>query len=120
MSEESLPPALQEQIARFQQLQETLQAIVVQKQQLELELMGVDRAIAELQKLTDDATVYKSVGSLLLKSNRQALLTELNERRELLNMRVSVLGKQEERARERAKEAQQKLQERLRGVTPQA
>ena len=35
MSEETLPPALREQIARFQQLQETLQAITVQKQQLE-------------------------------------------------------------------------------------
>lgn len=118
MSEQSLPPALQEQIARFQQLQETLQAIVVQKQQLELELMGVDRSLGELQKLPDDATVYKSVGSLLLKSNRQTLLTELSERKELLNMRISVLAKQEERARERAKEAQQKLQERLRATTP--
>ncbi len=118
MSEETLPPALREQIARFQQLQETLQAITVQKQQLELELMGVDRALAELQKLADDATVYRSVGSLLLKSSRQALLTELSERKELLNMRISVLGKQEERARERAKEAQQKLQERLRTTSP--
>lgn len=118
MSRETFPPALQEQIARFQQLQETLQAIVVQKQQLELELMGVDRALAELQKLSDDATVYKSVGALLLRSNRQALLSELNDRKELLNMRISVLGKQEERARERTKEAQERLQERLKGSSP--
>ena len=55
---------------------------------------------------------------MLLKSSRQALLTELSERKELLNMRISVLGKQEERARERAKEAQQKLQERLRTTSP--
>jgi len=37
----------------------------------------------------------------------------VREKKELLNTRVTVLGKQEERMRERAKETQQKLQERL-------
>ena len=111
--EVELPPQLQEQLVRLQQLQQTLQTVATQKQQVELELSETDKALAELDKSTDDTPVYKSVGSILVKSNRQTLLTELKERKELLNTRVTVLGKQEERTRERLKEVQEKLQERL-------
>ncbi len=113
MSESEFPPQIQEQLARLQQMQQTLQAIVTQKQQLDIELAETDKAIAELDKITDAIPVYKSVGSLMLKADRQVLLTELKEKKELLNTRVTVLGKQEERTRERVKETQQKLQERL-------
>ncbi|MGA3405272.1 MAG: prefoldin subunit beta [Candidatus Bathyarchaeia archaeon] len=116
MSEEvELPPQLQEQLVRLQQLQQTLQSIVNQKQQVELELSETDKALAELEKSTDDNPVYKSVGSILVKSTRQTLLTELKERKELMSTRVIVLGKQEDRTRERLKEVQEKLQEKLKG-----
>jgi prefoldin beta subunit len=113
--EVELPPQVQEQLVRFQQLQQTLQSVASQKQQLDAELNETDKALAELEKSTDETPVYKSVGSILVKSNRQNLLTELKERKELLTTRVTVLGKQEERTRERLKEAQEKLQERLQG-----
>ena len=116
MGEEvELPPQVQEQLVRLQQLQQTLQSVVTQKQQLELELNETDKALSELDKSTDETPVYKSVGSILVKSNRQVLLGELKERKELLTTRVTVLGKQEERTRERLKEVQEKLQERLQG-----
>jgi len=109
-----LPPQLQEQLLRLQQLQQTLQAVASQKQQLEIEASETDKALTELDKLTDDVAVYKSVGNLLLKSDRQTLLKDLKERKELLGTRVTVLGRQEERTKERLKEMQDKLQERLR------
>jgi prefoldin beta subunit len=113
--EAELPPQVQEQLVRLQQLQQTLQSVAGQKQQLELELNETDKALAELEKSTDETPVYKSVGSILVKSNRQTLLGELKERKELLATRVTVLGKQEDRTRERLKETQEKLQERLQG-----
>lgn len=73
-----------------------------------------DRALAELEKVTGETPVYKSVGSILVKADREALLSELKERKELINTRVTVLGRQEERTRERIKDIQQKLQNRLR------
>ena len=116
MGEEvELPPQLQEQLVRLQQLQQTLQSVAAQRQQVELELSETDKALAELEKSTDDTPVYKTVGSILVKSNRQILLTELKERKELMTTRVTVLGKQEDRTRERLKEIQEKLQERLKG-----
>jgi len=118
MSEEmELSPQIQEQLARLQQLQQTLQAVSTQKQQLEIESSETDRAMAELEKLGDQSVVYKSVGSLLLRSEKQTLMAELKERKELLGTRITVLGRQEERTKERLKELQEKLQERLRPST---
>lgn len=110
-----LPPQVQEELVRLQQLQQTLQAVVSQKQQLEMDMSETDRALAELEKVTGETPVYKSVGSILVKADKEALLSELKERKELLNTRVTVLGRQEERTRERLKDIQQKLQDKLRG-----
>ena len=109
-----LPPQVQEELARLQQLQQTLQAVVSQKQQLEMDMTETDRALTELEKVTGETPVYKSVGSILVKADKQTLLSELKEKKELLNTRVTVLGRQEERTRERLKDIQQKLQEKLR------
>jgi len=113
-----LPPQVQEELVRLQQLQQTHQAVVSQKQQLEMDMTETDRALAELGKVTGETPVYKSVGSILIKADKEALLAELKERKELLNTRVTVLGRQEERTRERIKDIQQKLQDKLR--TPRA
>lgn len=119
MGEEvQLPPQIQEQLLRLQQLQQQLQSVVAQRQQLEIELSETDKALAELEKLTDEKPVFKSIGSILVRSERQGLLSELKDKKELLNTRVTVLGRQEERTKERIKEVQQKLQERLQGPKP--
>jgi prefoldin beta subunit len=114
---EELSPQLREQLVRLQQLQQTLQAVVSQKQQLELEKAEIEKAISEIEKSSDDTPIYKNLGSILIRCDKQKLLSELKERSELTETRVTVLGKQEERTRTRLKELQQRLQERL-GPTP--
>jgi prefoldin beta subunit len=49
MSEQELPPWLREQLSRLQQLQQNLQAIMMQKQQVELEIVEIERALEELK-----------------------------------------------------------------------
>ena len=112
-----LPPHVQERLLRLQQLQQTLQAVLTQKQQLELELTEVDQALSELEKLDDSTVIYKSIGSLLVKTERLKVISELTERKELLNTRITVLGKQEERLRGQVKDLQTKLQQDLRPVS---
>jgi prefoldin beta subunit len=113
-----LPPQVQQRLLRLQQLQQTLQSVLTQKQQLELGLTETEQALNELVKLTKQAVIYKSVGSLLVKSKKTKVTKELKEQKELLNMRISVLGKQEERLRTQLKDLQTKLQQDLRPVSP--
>jgi prefoldin beta subunit len=114
-----LPPQVQERLLRLQQLQQTLQSVLGQKQQVELEQMEINQALDELQKLTDDAVIYKATGSLLIKSERSKVIADLNERKELLGTRVTVLAKQEERIKVQVKDVQTKLQQDLNPVSPQ-
>jgi prefoldin beta subunit len=109
MSEQELPPWLREQLARLQQLQQNLQAIMMQKQQVELEVSETERALEELKKTTADDTVYKLAGPLLVKSNRDNLIKELEEKKELSSTRTVVLGKQESRVKENLKEVENKI-----------
>lgn len=120
MSDEvsGLPPQVQERLLRLQQLQQTLQSIMAQKQQVELELSETNQASTEVEKLADDAVIYKATGSLMIKAEKTKIITELAERKDLLNTRVTILGKQEERVRGQLKELQTKLQQDLSPVPP--
>ena len=119
MSEDisKLPPQIQQRLLRLQQLQQTLQGVLAQKQQLTLQLTEVEQAANELEKLKETAVIYKSIGALLVKSEKEKVTTELTERKELLKMRVDVLGKQETRLRTQAKDLQEKLQQDLSPVS---
>jgi len=120
MSDElsKLPPQVQERLLRFQQLQQTLQTVLAQKQQVDMEKTEVEQTLAELEKTADDAVVYKSSGSLLIKTEKAKITEDLNEKKEMLETRSTVLSRQEERLRSQVKEAQAKLQEDLRPVSP--
>jgi prefoldin beta subunit len=113
-----LPPQIQERLLRLQQLQQTLQSVLAQKQQVEIELTEIEQALNELQKMTDDAVIYKAIGSLLVKAEKAKITADLNERKELLNTRATVLGKQEQRLRPQIKDLQTKLQQDLSPVSP--
>ena len=104
-----LPPKVQERLLQLQRLQRNLQAILAQKQQVELELTEAEQALTELKDLTKNAVIYKSIGSLLVKSQKNKVNAELKERKELLGTRVEVLGKQEERLRSQLSQLQAKL-----------
>ena len=116
MSEQELPPWLREQVSRLQQLQQNLQAIMMQKQQIELEIVETDRALEELKKIEIDDAVYKSAGPLLIKANKEDVLKELEEKKELSNTRVTVLAKQEARVKDNLKEAENKINQMIRSA----
>jgi prefoldin beta subunit len=114
-----LPPNVQERLLRLQQLQQTLQSILAQKQQVEMEKNELEQTLSELTKTADDAVIYKAIGSLLVKSEKSKVTEDLNERKSLLETRSTVIARQEERIRSQVKEAQTKLQEDLSPVSGQ-
>ena len=117
MSQENeLPPWLKEQISRLQQLQQNLQAIMMQKQQIELEIVETERALEELSKTTTSDSIYKAAGPLLIKSEKETIEKDLTEKKELANTRVMVLGKQELRVKENLKEVENKINQMLKGT----
>jgi prefoldin beta subunit len=120
MSQPELPPLLREQLARYDQTQQNLQAVLAQKQQVELELNETEKALEELAKASDSEAVYKFAGNLLVKAKKEEVVKELNEKKELANTRKMVLSKQESRFRETLKDLQTKIDDSVKTRPPQA
>ena len=83
-----------------------------------MELAEIGQASSEVEKLTEDAVIYKSAGSLMIRAQKTNIASELVERKDLLNTRVTILTKQEERLRGQLKDLQSKLQQDLNPVSP--
>ncbi len=116
-SGQQMPPWLQEQLMKMQQTQQNLQSIMSQKQQVDMEKLETEKALEELKKATDDESVYKHAGSILIKSTKQELIDELEERKEMTNTRTTVLEKQKARLEESLKEQEAKLNETMKGAS---
>jgi prefoldin beta subunit len=107
-----LPPQLQNMVAQMQQLQQQLQVVVNQRLSLDSGLKEAEMALEELQK-REDTVVYKSVGGILVKTTKEEMVKELEEKSETLKIRIKTLERQEEKLKERLIELQKKVQSML-------
>jgi prefoldin beta subunit len=114
-----LPPQVQERIQRLQQLQNTMQQLLAQRQRIEMEVAESDKALEVLKEVPGEAKVYKSVGAVLVEKERDKVVKELEERKEFLDMRAKVLQKQEDKTKEKLTGLQETLQKEL-GINPAA
>jgi prefoldin beta subunit len=89
MSAGQMPPWLQEQLMKMQQSQQSLQSLMTQKQHLEIEKAETEKALEELKKVADGDAVFKQAGTVLIKSKKQELIDELEERIEMTKTRAT-------------------------------
>ena len=114
MAENEISPQLQDQINRLQQLRAQMQMIAQQRQQVELKLREIDEALEELEKTDSKTSIYKSVGSILIKTKGKSdIQKELKSNKESMELRKTTLEKQEGRSREKLNEIQSKVQNAL-------
>ncbi|HOE52805.1 MAG TPA: prefoldin subunit beta [Methanomassiliicoccales archaeon] len=107
---DEISPKLQNQIAQFQQLQQQLQTVMGQKIRMDAMLKEMEMTIEELKKTPQDATVYRNVGSLMIKvADIPALLKELEEDKETTEVRIKSLDRQEKMLKEKFQNVQEQL-----------
>jgi len=119
-AQQQIPPWLEEQVMKFQKTQQELQSISMQKQYIESEKANTARTLEELKKAKDDETVFKFAGSVLIRSTKQDLVSDLEERQELANTRATVTAKQEARLMQSLKEQETKITEMMKRGAPGA
>lgn len=108
-----LPPQIQNQIAQLQQIQQQIQALAMQKSQVEAMQKESKMALDELERLTDDAVVYRNVGELVIKTSKEESTAKLKDREETLSLRLQSISRQEERLTSRFKQLQEQIQQAL-------
>lgn len=80
-------------IQEMQFIEQGLNTILLQKQAFQLELSETQTAIKEIHESGDD--VFKIVGNLMIKSNKEKIKVELGSKEKFLDVRIKTLEKQE-------------------------
>ena len=101
---------VQEQLNQFQQVQQQAQSVAMQKQTVNLQINESKKALDELSKTSDDQEVYKTAGSLLIKTTKAESESELKDSIEMLEIRAKTIEKQEKRIANRLEELQTSIQ----------
>ena len=111
-----IPPQVQNLLAQLQQLKAQMEALGRQKMQVEAMLRDAENALEELDKVDENALVYKNVGELMIKASKKEVTEDLAEKKETFGLRQKTLERQDERGQKRYQQLQQQLQEALGGV----
>ena len=88
----------QEKIQQLQMLEQSLQSYLGQKQSFQVQQIEIDSALSELEK-TDSA--YEIMGNVMVKSDTKNLKEKLTKKKEVTELRVKSIEKQEEQLKEK-------------------
>jgi len=99
-----------EKINQLQLLQQNLQNLQLQKQQYQSQLLELESAVQEL-KTTSQA--YKIVGKIMISSSIPTLLKELEEKKEVLDVRLKNFVQQEKKLQQTQEKLQQEVMSEL-------
>ncbi len=93
-------------IARLQLLEQNLQNINMQKQTFQSQLLETENAMSELGNVKE---AYKIIGQIMVASKKEDLKRELNQKKEILDLRIKALDKQENELRDKASALQSEI-----------
>ncbi|WP_048149277.1 prefoldin subunit beta [Palaeococcus ferrophilus] len=113
---QNIPPQVQQMLGQLESYQQQLQLVVQQKQKVQLDLNDAKNALEEIEKVEEETPVYKTVGTLIVRTEKAKAVEELKEKIETLEVRLRALERQEQKLNETLKELTQKIQGVLRGV----
>ena len=100
----------EDKIQQLQMIEQGMQNFLMQKQQFQTQLVEIESALTELEK-TD--TAYKIVGNIMVSSDKEELLNELKSKKEVVELRIKTLEKQESQMKEKAGTMQSEVMEKL-------
>ena len=96
----------EQKINQLQMFEQSLQNFLGQKQQFQVQLVEIESALGELDN-TDKA--YKIVGNIMVEADKNELKADLQSKREMLELRIKTMEKQENQVREKASSLQSEI-----------
>lgn len=100
----------EEKIAQLQLYEQSLQNILIQKQQFQSQSLEIESALKELEATKE---AYKIVGNIMVSSKKEDLKKDLESKKEVVSLRIKALEKQENQIREKAKKLQEEVSKRI-------
>jgi prefoldin beta subunit len=98
-----VPKEAEKKISQLQMLEQGMQNMLMQKQQFQLQQVEIESALKELDKVNE---AYKIVGNIMVLSKKKDLEEDLKSKKEIIELRIKNMEKQENQLREKASKLQ--------------
>lgn len=108
---EKINQEIQEKIQKLQIFEQNLQNLLLQKQAFQFELNETENALKEVKKTKDD--VYKLTGQIMLKASKEDLEKELNQKKDILSLRIKAIEKQETQLKEETEKIREEVMKKI-------
>jgi prefoldin beta subunit len=84
---------MENKIHEIQNLEQTLQNLMFQKQAFQMELLETQSALKGIEESGDE--IFKIIGQLMVKTEKEKIKKELDDREKILDLRINSIEKQE-------------------------
>lgn len=101
---------LEKELQEYKNVEGHYQAILLQKHQVQTQLNEINMALEELAKAKDE--VYKSTGTIMVKSSKEEAEKDLKEKKNIFELRLKTLTEQEKKLKEKLLEIQKRIEKR--------
>ncbi|WP_337861095.1 prefoldin subunit beta [Ferroplasma sp.] len=111
MVEPNLNAYLQNQIKQAQDMQAQIEQVANQRYQIDIKVKELEKTLKELSGIEKDTPVYKNVGPIIYKvDDKEKLISDLEEQKELSQMRLKTMENQQKTLEDKYKELEQTIQ----------
>ncbi|MDP2909327.1 MAG: prefoldin subunit beta [Nanoarchaeota archaeon] len=101
---EKIDKETEQKIGQLQLMEQNLQNFLMQKQTFQTQLFEIDNALQELEKSKDKT--YKIVGTVMIASKKEDIISDLKEKKSVIELRIKSLEKQEKAIKDKATQMQ--------------
>lgn len=106
-----ISPEARENITQLQMMEQRLQSLMMQKQSFQTQMFEVESALKETKDLKGDA--FRIIGPIMISSNLTDIKKDLESKKEMFDLRLKSIEKQEKKIKEKASELQEKVMKEL-------
>jgi prefoldin beta subunit len=107
----NLDKETQEKIQELQMLEQNFQGLLMQKQAFQMEINEIENALSEVSKSKSD--IFKVVGQIMIKTDREKVEKEMNQKKDLLSLRLKSIDKQESGLSKNLEELKEEVMKKL-------
>ena len=100
----------QDKIQKLQMIEQGMQNFLMQKQQIQSQLVEVESALKEIENTEES---YKIVGNIMVKTDKETLKKDLTAKKEVLDLRIKSVEKQEKEMKDKADSMQSEVMNNL-------
>ena len=105
-----VPKETEQKIGQLQMLEQSMQSFLAQKQQFQVQLVEIESALSELETT---GKAYKIVGNIMVEAEKAELKADLQSKKEMLELRIRTIERQELQVREKASNLQTEIMKKI-------